>query len=144
MSPRRRYYISMLSIWLGTGLGAGAAPVYLSTVGPAPFRFQAPPRPPTRPTPPAPALVGPESAPVSTATNTPPPAVTNTAPPPAADTNALNVVNPPKSDEVVSPQMLLKYFNRSTNGIGSEVITPLTVPLPSQSAPPASKATYSN
>jgi hypothetical protein len=47
--------------------------------------------------------------------------------------------------EVISPQMLLKYFTKSTNAAGTRVLGPMpmnfTPPPPSQ-APP-SKATYS-
>ncbi len=134
---------------LGRFNAAAADPVYLSTVGPAPFRFQPLPRPVTA----RPIVTPPATAPQTTAkanpsaisTNAPPPpAISNSVSPTAAlaPTNEIDLPASLPSDEVVSPQMLLKYFNRSTNGTGTGIIAPLQ--LPGQPPPLPSKATYSN
>jgi hypothetical protein len=49
----------------------------------------------------------------------------------------------PGAADVISPQMLLKYFNKSTNGTGTGIIAPLDLTAP-RAQPPSSKATYSN
>jgi hypothetical protein len=45
---------------------------------------------------------------------------------------------------VVSPQMLLKYFNKSTNGNTTGVIAPIQFSPPQSIGAPSSTATYSN
>jgi hypothetical protein len=59
------------------------------------------------------------------------------------DINPANTTSPQPGD-VVSPQMLLKYFNKSTNGTGAGIIAPVDVNTsrPTQATP--SSATYSN
>jgi hypothetical protein len=125
-----------------------AEPGYLAVLGPAPLRFL-----------PAARQVSHTSAP--TATNTPPTAVQPlggspampgagnppTVPPPQipAETNEVSTPTPPLEPEaVISPQMLIKYFNRSTNGAPTEIIAPMNLGTPHPSEPPSSKATYSN
>ena len=63
-----------------------------------------------------------------------PPAISNT-PGPAAAASA--------PEPMVSPQMLLKYFNRTTNGISSAVTAPMEFAPPTPARPPSSTATYS-
>ena len=63
----------------------------------------------------------------------------------AAVTNEVNTEMPPlEPDAVVSPEMLLKYFNRSTNGASMEILAPMNVIPTRLPEPPSSKATYSN
>jgi hypothetical protein len=75
-------------------------------------------------------------------------AVTMPAPPPepAAVTNEVSSASPEpqRSDEVVSPQMFLKYFSKGTNGHNSTtVVAPLDFNPPKTGDVPRSSATYS-
>jgi hypothetical protein len=64
---------------------------------------------------------------------------------PAAVTNqAVVLPEPARHDDVVSPQMLLKYFNKSTNGATTGVLAPFEFSPPQTGEPPSSKATYSH
>ena len=74
----------------------------------------------------------------------PPPSAAVT-PEPSARTNEVSSVHvePDRPEEVVSPQMLIKYFNKSTNGVTSSVILPADFTPPKPAEPPSSKATYS-
>jgi hypothetical protein len=98
---------------------------YLPTVGPAPLRFRAPYKPSTNSVaPPAPVVSEPViPPPVKEVEKAPAPAppVHEAAPAPI-DTNA--VVDTAPSDGVISSAMLLKYFNRSTNGAATGVGAP--------------------
>jgi hypothetical protein len=100
---------------------------YLPAVGPAPLRFRAPYKPNANTvTTPSPVVSQPAfPAPTEDAEKTPapalPPPVHEPAPAPI-QTNA--VVETPPSDGVISPAMLLKYFNRSTNGAAAGVGAP--------------------
>lgn len=63
---------------------------------------------------------------------------------PASTNDQANViVEQPQPDGVVSPQMLLKYFNKSTNGNAAGVNAPLDFTPPRLAEPPSSKAEYS-
>jgi hypothetical protein len=63
---------------------------------------------------------------------------------PPANIQTNSVPGVVQEGDVVSPQMLLKYFNRSSNGVSSSVFLPMNMP----SAPPvqtgSSKAGYTN
>jgi hypothetical protein len=69
------------------------------------------------------------------------PAPTPSPAPAATDMNA--DTGAPAPAEVVSPQMLLKYFNKSTNGASTGIIAPLDLSAPNPQPRP-SQATYSN
>jgi hypothetical protein len=127
--------------WTGF-FGSGRANLaYLPAVGPAPLRFQPdfkpvkhivatpPPEPAQAAAPVAPAKAQPVAP-------TPAPEPTPVVVQPAA------VVEPPKPDGVVSPQMLLKYFNRGTNA-DAATSPPAGFTPPGQIEPPSSKASYS-
>jgi hypothetical protein len=139
-----------LSLGMASVFGSGD-PCYLPVVGPAALRFQAAVMATTHPailappeiTEPESVLIRPETLnPLSTVTNEVMAAAESPAPvipyhPIPAE--------PSPPGEVISPQMLLKYFAKSTNGAGARVVGPMpmnfTPPPPVQ--PPASKATYS-
>jgi len=127
---------------------------YLRVVGPAPLRFRPTPRPISTPLVPPPEA---SPAPTMPAVATPDfsvvpnllPMPTAPAPvtfqaPPAATTETNAVIEPPRAEEVVSPQMLLKYFNKSTNGNTTGVIAPIQFAPPQPTGAPSSTATYSN
>jgi hypothetical protein len=125
---------------------AAASPGYLPCVGPAPLRFRPPP-----PVINQIVLAAPEVEPVPTvASPVPfgpmpelPPAPPPTEPPAIINHVSSGIPDTTRPEEVVSPQMLLKYFNKSTNGTSSSVITPLDFTPPKSPEPPPSKATYS-
>ena len=145
----------MLTVYLAASLvsSGAAAPGYLATVGPAPLRFRS-----------LITVVTPRSQPIVTV-NQPPVAtvVTNESaatpaphvtldtnspvivpPTPAAITNEVYMTPALRPDDVISPQMLLRYFNRSTNGTSTTILAPLNVTPAKPAEPPSSKATYSN
>lgn len=147
--------------WAGAGValaslafGVSATPGYLPAVGPVPLRFRPAAQSVTNlvrmPLPP-PDLPPPEPSTPST------PAIPSTAPAPSKQppsvlpaaslppTNAPVEPNavPSGSEPMISPQMLLRYFNRSTNGVGAGVIAPLQFAPPASTTPPSSTATYS-
>ena len=134
----------------------GSAPVvaglgYLPVVGPAALRFCAVPQRATNPPPvlvsavkpPEPKPEAPPPKPEVKETNlvsSPPP-----HPVPVTVTNQVSPVAsaPPGSEEIVSPQMLMQYFVRSTNGTRAGVIGPLDFSPPHATDRPSSKASYS-
>lgn len=122
---------------------------YLPRIGPAPLRFLRPPVPATHQLAlPAPA-VEPEPDPEVTVSNiektiaaTPPPLTMSTTRPSPAPNNG--TPNGPMGftapEEVVSPQMLLKFFGKPANGANSSATAPLDFTPPKPVAPPASNA----
>jgi hypothetical protein len=119
--------------------------VYLPVVGPSPLRFRPAFIPstnlvvalsPTPVKPTAPLPVEKEPAPAA-----PAPVIVHEPAPKTEQTNT--VVEPPRPDGVVSPQMLLKYFNHPTNGNAAGVNAPLDFNPPRPVEPPSSKAEYS-
>lgn len=48
-----------------------------------------------------------------------------------------------RPEDVVSPQMLLKFFNKGTNGAATSVTVPLDFTPPRPAEPSNSKASYS-
>jgi hypothetical protein len=160
---RDRWGTHLLLCLVGLALPALASsgPGYLATVGPAPLRFWSPSKP--KPAPavtdaPSPAVSNEPATPnpydflaafgAPTPVTAPMPDVTNAVPPAASvDMNA--ATQPPQPDapqpgDVVSPQMLLKYFNKNTNGTGTGIIAPINMSVPNNPTPPPSSATYSN
>jgi len=137
----RGYLPLLLAAYMGVLASGGADTAYLPVVGPSPLRF----RPAFKLNInvvmlPLPAPVKPVAAlPVEKAPIQP---VTMREPVPTTEqTNA--TVEPPQPDSVISPQMLLKYFNRSTNGNAAGVSAPLDFTPPHPVEPPSSKAEYS-
>jgi hypothetical protein len=137
---RREFFIAALVVAVAMAQFAGAETSgYLPTVGPASLRYQIIPPMVTNqvvlPPPPAPvAEVVEPPAPVAPAPKAPP-VITNVG------SSAPELAHP---EDVVSPQMLLKYFNKSTNGSSLGIVAPLNFTPPKTAEPaPASSATYS-
>jgi hypothetical protein len=160
MRDRRRAYLTLKSLCilcLILPALAWSGPGYLATVGPAPLRFWSPPHPK-----PAPVVTNTPPPVVSTQTETPDPydlfgafgnptSVPTPMPmQPAAtnvEMNAASEAPQPgalQPGDVVSPQMLLKYFNKNTNGASTGIIAPLDLSVPHPAQAPSSSATYSN
>jgi hypothetical protein len=143
---RRPFAIVLAGVLAVAGFAA-ASPGYLPCVGPASLRFSPVPPPVTNQIVPA----TPEVVPVPTVASPVPfgpmPELLPAPPPPEppAITNQVSsgIPETTRPEEVVSPQMLLKYFNKSTNGTSSSVFTPLDFTPPKSPEPPPSKATYS-
>jgi hypothetical protein len=148
-----------------TANGSGDVPSckggYLSAVGPVPLRFQLPPEPP-----PTNAPAAHVAAPAAEATNLSPPApgyldaaatfdilnplpareyyaTSSTFPPPVTPPAPVQVpVEASQPEPSVSPEMLLRYFTRQTNGTGMSVIAPIGFNPPAATTPPSSTATF--
>jgi hypothetical protein len=124
---------------------AAASPGYLACVGPAPLRFRPVPLPFTNQV----VLPAPDPEPVATISSPVPFGPMPELPPPSAEPVAIinqatsGIPDTTRPEEVVSPQMLLKFFNKSTNGASSSVVVPMGFTPPKSPEPPASKATYS-
>lgn len=119
---------------------------YLPAVGPSPLRYLPPFKPKTNIVVLPPPVLVPATAPVPVekappAPVAPAPVVVPEPIPANIQTNAF--VEPPRTDGVVSPQMLLKYFNKSTNANAAGVDGPLDFNPPRSAEPPSSKAEYS-
>ncbi len=126
-------------------------PGYLPVVGPAALRFRAAFMATTHlANPVQPEITEPESVLIGPETLDPLNAATNEVS--AVAERSVPVIphypipaEPSPTGEVVSPQMLLKYFTKSTNGTGAGAIGPMpmnfTPPPPAQA--PSSKASYS-
>jgi len=157
MFGRLRHWAEGGAALLGLAFAVSASPGYLPAVGPAPLRFRpaAPPAanlvimplPPPDPPPSAPpsaASIPPPAAAAQAKTNAP-------AAGPASAPVLLTATNnpaapeaaPPGSDPKISPQMLLKYFTPSTNGVSGGTIAPLDFAPPPAAKPPSSTATFS-
>lgn len=127
-------------IWLG----GKPSPGYLAKVGPAPLRFKAPAKGPeatvalpplvmTDPPPPPPEEYGPPPP-----TNAPVAVVETVAPPEPAPVQT--VALPP----VLSPQLLIPFFNRSGTNQDVGVVVPYQFSPPAATIPaPPSRAVYS-
>ncbi len=132
---------------INVAANAGNDPGYLACVGPVPLRFRAVPAPITNVFVLPPPLPEPVALPKP---DTNAPVMVPSASLPAEPAAIINEVSsappePPHQDEVVSPQMFLKYFNKGTNGNSTTVIAPLdfTPPKVAEPAASGSKATYS-
>lgn len=155
MFGRLRHWAGAGAVITGLVCGVSAAPGYLPAVGPAALRFR--PAAPSGTNLVRMALPPPDVSPSTAST-----ASTNTAadteakPAPAAATLSsapliFAVTNTPPQPEaapfgaepLISPQMLLKYFNRSTNGASSGIIAPVDFAPPAPAPPRSSTATYS-
>jgi len=144
---RRHFFLGAVAY--SSAFFACASPGYLPVVGPAPLRFR-PVLQPSRhvPAPPAASTTEPNPIPEKTKIVEPvtAPATLLSAPAPeppvaAGQTNA--VVEPSRPEDVVSPQMLIKYFNKSTNGSSTMITAPIDFTPPRSGEPPSSKASYS-
>lgn len=140
-------------IFLNAVAAASSGPGYLPVVGPPPLRFARRIQSPTNhfvpPVPEPAAAVAPPPAPEKLAV-LPAPAPhptdaalspTNAQPATAAPAQ-LPIESPPPDGAVVSPQMLMRFFNKSTNGQTS-VVAPMEFNPPRPAGPPPSTATYS-
>jgi hypothetical protein len=137
----------------GFALGVSASSGYLPAVGPVALRYRPLPQIVTNmpkmalpmPAAPAPVAVAPTNFPAAAApTNLP------VAAPVAPQTSAAPAMplpepdaNFPASAPKYSAQMLMKYFNHSTNGTGSGVIAPVDFAMPPANTTPPSTGTYS-
>lgn len=143
----RRLFVICLALFAMSAFAHPEPNGYLASIGPSGLRFCSVPRPFTN------IFVLPVIKP---ATNEPPTVATNSEPShvvptasatvPDAGTNQtqnVNVVDPGVPTNVVSPQMFLKYFSKSTNGAANAtIITPLDF-TPPRASPAPSSATYS-
>ncbi len=157
MFGRLRHWAEVGAALLGLAFGVSANPGYLPVIGPAALRFRpaAPsvadlvrmPLPPPDPPPSTPrsAPSTPPAAVVTASKTAPPAAAPSSAPVLPAATNSPTGpdASPSGSEPMISPQMLLKYFNRSTNGTVGGVIAPVDFAPPAGSKPASSTATYS-
>lgn len=140
----RRLAIILASALPAAGL-AGVGAGYLPRVGPAPLRFRPAPAPVIHHFVPPPAEPVASSAVAAPATNAPLPV----PPPPAKSPAIINhvasgVPDTARPEDVVSPQMLLKDFNKGTNGASTSVIAPVDFgPTQQPVEPLKSKASYS-
>ena len=134
---------------LGASVFGSANPGYLPVVGPAPVRFRAVFAPATNfavlPPPviaeSEPVLVKPDTLnPLNTTTNVQPPAAEEAPPANALPYSPMENSAP---GEVISPQMLLKYFTKNTNHSGASLIGPMNFTPPQPTQPASSTATYS-
>lgn len=148
---RLRHWAMAGAVISGLAMRVLAIPGYLPAVGPANLRFLPEARPATNLAAIAlpPPVEEPDSQPppAEVAASPPAPSAPPAAPPP--ETNSPVSLSPlppaaaPMTDPMISPQMLLKYFNRSTNGAAGGVIAPMEFAPPSSAKPPSSTATYS-
>jgi hypothetical protein len=142
----RRHFPLIVTACMGILISSWADTVYLPAVGPSPLRFRPAFKPNTNNVAsPSPVLAQPviplltEKA-GKTFVPIPPTPVPDSGP--TTDQTDANA-EPPRSDGVISPQMLLKYFNKSTNGNAAGITAPLDFTPPRAVEPPSSKAEYS-
>lgn len=139
------------AVLTGLALGVSASPGYLPAVGPAALRFRAAVEPatnlvrmplPSPETPPAIQLPPPVAAVPAAPVVAPAPVVLAAS---SAPTNSAPEPDPGSatSGPQVSAQMLLKFFNRSTNGAAAGIIAPMDFAPPGTAKAPSSTATYS-
>jgi len=150
-----RHWAGAGAVFTGLVCGVSAAPGYLPAVGPAALRFR--PAAPSGTNLVRMALPPPDVAPTilstpstNTAADTEVKPATAAAPPASAALILAATNTPPQqeaapfgSEPLISPQMLLKYFNRSTNGAGSGIIAPVDFAPPPAAPARSSTATYS-
>ena len=157
MFGRLRHWAEVGAAVLGLSFGVAANPGYLPVVGPAALRFRPAPQsatnlvrmplPPPDPPPSTPPSIPstPPPAPGTEAKTTPPAAAPSSPPVLFTATNspAEPDATPSGAEPKISPQMLLKYFNRSTNGTVGGIIAPVDFAPPAAAKPASSTATYS-
>ena len=155
MSSSGRHAKLILLLGLTLPAFGASGPGYLATVGPAPLRFFSLPKPAPAPAPAATApadanlpempnpydVINAFNSNVNARASVPMPTTPQPEQTPNVDMNA--ATQPPQPGDVVSPQMLLKYFNKSTNGTGTGIIAPMDLSNPQPTQPPSS-ATYGN
>jgi hypothetical protein len=134
----------LIAAYAGALISSWAGMAYLPAIGPAPLRFLPALKPFTQSVPPLPAAAQPA----------PPPGEKAEKPSgPVAPSQPINVspatgptdtgAEPAPADGVISPQMLLKYFNKPTNSNAPNVKAPLDFIPPRTGEPRSSKAEYS-
>jgi hypothetical protein len=154
-----RHWAAVGAVFAGLACGVLAAPGYLPVVGPVPLRYRPaaqpatnlvyiplpPPDPPstTPDLPPAPpetaAVADTETKTTASAAPAPSTAQTNAVWGDPAGQNGASSASAP----LISPQMLLRFFNRPTNGAAGGIIAPVDFAPPAPATPPSSTATYS-
>jgi hypothetical protein len=130
---------------LSVAAAASPGPGWLPLVGPAPLRFSPAPRPCAKrfvlPDP----VPAPEPAPVVSQVHKAPPMSSAPEPPASILRTNNGMAQPPVEssppDAVVSPQMLLKYFTKSTNST-APAAAPLDFTPPKAAETPPGRATY--
>lgn len=150
------------AVTLAARLSVSAGWGYLPVAGPAPLRFQAPPRPKAslKPLPPL-EIAEPAGAPsepepaggaggnartgsTGAAANTTSPPTPGTQADSAASATGAGADTAGSPDGLLTPQMLVKYFlSGPTNAPANSVFIPLGFRPPQPGAPPSSQATYS-
>ncbi len=153
-----RHWAAVGAVFAGLASGVLATPGYLPVVGPVPLRYRPatqpatnlvyiplpPPDPPSTPDIPHAPLAPPVAADTETrktasAAPAPSAALTNAVSSDPAGQNGTSSASAP----LISPQMLLRYFNRPTNGGAGGIIAPVDFAPPAPATPPSSTATYS-
>lgn len=146
---RSRLCFILLSTFSAAAL-ASADTGYLPRVGPAPLRFQSVPKPATNHYLLPPREPVPEPQPVAAKSEVKPPAPAVTASAPGETTVISSQIPasatepdpvPGRSEDVISPQMLLRYFSKSTNGTSTSIVAPIQFTPPKTETPP-SKASF--
>ena len=153
MFGRMRHLAVSTALFAGLGTVVLASPGYLPVVGPVLLRYRTPASPTVAlvrmPLPPADVPPVEEPAPEPVAAKPAPAA----APAPAPAPMVLQATTPPSpaepvaaatGEQMVSPQMLVRFFNRSTNGGGAGIIAPMDFTPPAPTSPQSSTATYSS
>ncbi|MGD0412252.1 MAG: hypothetical protein ABSC18_11170 [Verrucomicrobiota bacterium] len=151
MFAHLRHWAGAGAVFAGLALGVLAAPGYLPAVGPVPLRFRPDAQPATNlirmplppPDPPSTNLPDFSAPSVPSAASAKPAPALPAAALPATNTPAGADATPSASEPRISPQMLLRYFNRSTNGAAGGILAPVDFAPPAAAAPPSSTATYS-
>jgi hypothetical protein len=142
-----RRFTLIIAAFMGILISSWASSPYLPTVGPAPLRFRPAFKPNTNvvvrlAAVPAPKPVVQAGAVEKVEKATPPALLA-----PAHDAAPTNdpsdaVIESVGSATTISPQMLLKYFNKPQNGAAVGTNAPVDFTLPRAGAPPSSKAEF--
>jgi hypothetical protein len=139
-----RHFPVIAIAYVGILFSTWANTPYLTAVGPSPLRFRPAFKPNTNTAPPPPPSVVVHPAAtvpaVSAIVPNPPTPVVSSAP---TNVQTDAVAETAGTDGVISPQMLLKFFGKSTNGNTGGVKGPLDFTPPRMEAAPSSKAEIS-
>jgi hypothetical protein len=159
MFARWRHWAAVGAVFAGLACGVLAAPGYLPVIGPVPLRYRPAAQPATNLVfiplpPPDPPSTPPDLAPAPPARPAAADTDTRKTPPaePAPSATLTNMVSSDPAGQngvssasapLISPQMLLRYFNRPTNGATGGIIAPVDFAPPAPATRPSSTATYS-
>jgi hypothetical protein len=142
-----RRFTVVIAAFMGILVSTWASSPYLATVGPAPLRFRPAFKPNTNVVVRLAAVAEPkpvvQPVAVEKVDKAPPPVLLV----PAHDVAPTNdpsdaVIDSVGSATTISPQMLLKYFNKSQSGAAAATNAPVDFALPRAGAPPSSKAEF--